>query len=143
MALRCAPPEFDSIEILEHILDKGMMVDAWLRIGLVGLELSRLESRFVVAAENPDHGPARHSRIRASRSAGKNNLLHMCLGPTPPEKNSLDVLDRVLDKGIVMEAWLRTELAGVSLHGRRCTSSSAQTEIVAPIPRGVRPGLLP
>ena len=127
MTLRCAPPEFDSIEILEHILDKGMMVDAWLRIGLVGLELARLESRFVVASQNLEHGPGRRPRIRAHRSGAKDNLLHMCLGPTPPEKNSLDVLDRVLDKGIVMEAWLRTEVAGVSLspaEGRFVVSAS-------------------
>ncbi len=48
MSLRRLPPEFDSTdEILDRILNKGLVVDSWLQIGLVGLELAGLESRFV------------------------------------------------------------------------------------------------
>ena len=32
-----------------------------------------------------------------------------------PSANVIDVLDRVLDKGIVIEAWLRLSLAGIDL----------------------------
>jgi len=36
----------------------------------------------------------------------------------------IDVLDRVLDKGIVIDAWVRVSLVGIDLITRRGTRSS-------------------
>ena len=38
------------IDVLDRILDKGIVVDAWLRVSLAGLELLTIESRLVVAS---------------------------------------------------------------------------------------------
>ena len=36
-------------EVVDRILDKGVVVDAWVRISLVGIELLAIEARIVVA----------------------------------------------------------------------------------------------
>ena len=36
-------------EVIDRILDKGVVVDAWLRISLVGIEILAIETRVVVA----------------------------------------------------------------------------------------------
>ncbi|HEY6253223.1 MAG TPA: gas vesicle protein GvpJ [Candidatus Angelobacter sp.] len=38
------------LEILDRILDKGIVVDAWIRFSLVGLDLLTVEARIVVAS---------------------------------------------------------------------------------------------
>ena len=36
-------------EIVDRILDKGIVVDAWVRVSLVGIELLAVEARVVVS----------------------------------------------------------------------------------------------
>ncbi len=36
-------------EVVDRILDKGIVVDAWVRVSLVGIELLSIEARIVVA----------------------------------------------------------------------------------------------
>jgi hypothetical protein len=36
-------------EVIDRILDKGIVVDAWVRVSLVGIELLAIEARVVVA----------------------------------------------------------------------------------------------
>ncbi len=36
-------------EVVDRILDKGVVVDAWVRISLVGIEILSVEARVVVA----------------------------------------------------------------------------------------------
>ncbi|MBI1747694.1 MAG: gas vesicle structural protein GvpA [Acidobacteria bacterium] len=38
------------VEVVDRILDKGIVVDAWARISLVGIELLAIEARIVVAS---------------------------------------------------------------------------------------------
>ena len=37
-------------EVIDRILDKGIVVDAWVRISLVGIELLAIEARVVIAS---------------------------------------------------------------------------------------------
>lgn len=37
------------VEVVDRILDKGMVVDAWIRVSLVGIEILALEARVVAA----------------------------------------------------------------------------------------------
>jgi hypothetical protein len=37
-------------EVIDRILDKGIVVDAWVRLSLVGIEILALEARVVVAS---------------------------------------------------------------------------------------------
>jgi hypothetical protein len=36
-------------EVLDRILDKGIVIDAWVRVSLLGLELLTIEARVVIA----------------------------------------------------------------------------------------------
>ncbi len=38
------------IDVLDRILDKGIVLDAWIRISLVGMDLMTMDDRVVVAA---------------------------------------------------------------------------------------------
>lgn len=37
-------------EVIDRILDKGIVVDAWARVSLVGIELLAIEARIVIAS---------------------------------------------------------------------------------------------
>lgn len=37
-------------EVIDRILDKGIVVDAWARVSLVGIEILAVEARVVVAS---------------------------------------------------------------------------------------------
>jgi hypothetical protein len=38
------------IDVLDRILDKGIVIDAWLRVSLVGVDLLTVEARVVLAS---------------------------------------------------------------------------------------------
>src|SRR5215468_492871 len=38
------------IDVLDRVLDKGIVIDAWLRVSLVGIDLVTVEARIVVAS---------------------------------------------------------------------------------------------
>jgi len=38
------------VEVVDRILDKGIVIDAWVRVSLVGIELLAIEARAVVAS---------------------------------------------------------------------------------------------
>jgi len=44
------PTTADIADVLDRVLDKGIVIDAWLRISIVGLELISIEARVVVAS---------------------------------------------------------------------------------------------
>jgi hypothetical protein len=37
-------------EVIDRILDKGIVIDAWARVSLVGIEILSVEARVVVAS---------------------------------------------------------------------------------------------
>ena len=37
-------------EVVDRILDKGIVIDAWVKVTLVGIELITIEARIVVAS---------------------------------------------------------------------------------------------
>ena len=37
-------------EVVDRILDKGIVVDAWARVSLVGIEILSIEARVVIAS---------------------------------------------------------------------------------------------
>src|SRR3974377_1054932 len=45
-----APGGTSLIDVLDRVLDKGIVIDAWVRVSLVGIDLITAESRVVVAS---------------------------------------------------------------------------------------------
>ena len=50
MAVERAPGGTSLIDVLDRILDKGIVIDAWVRISLVGIDLITVEARVVIAS---------------------------------------------------------------------------------------------
>jgi hypothetical protein len=50
MPVERAPGGSSLIDVLDRILDKGIVIDAWVRISLVGIDLVTVEARVVVAS---------------------------------------------------------------------------------------------
>jgi len=38
------------VDVLDRVLDKGIVIDAWVRVSLVGIELVTVDARVVVAS---------------------------------------------------------------------------------------------
>ncbi len=50
MPVERSPSGSSLIDILDRVLDKGIVIDAWVRVSLVGIDLVTVEARIVVAS---------------------------------------------------------------------------------------------
>ena len=50
MAVERATSGSSLIDVLDRVLDKGIVIDAWVRVSLVGIDLITVEARIVVAS---------------------------------------------------------------------------------------------
>jgi gas vesicle structural protein len=50
MAIERAPSGSSLIDVLDRVLDKGIVIDAWVRLSFVGIDLVTVEARVVVAS---------------------------------------------------------------------------------------------
>ncbi|NPV52089.1 MAG: gas vesicle structural protein GvpA [Firmicutes bacterium] len=50
MAVRKSIDASSLAEVLDRILDKGIVIDAWARVALVGIEILAIEARVVIAS---------------------------------------------------------------------------------------------
>jgi len=80
------------LDILDRVLDKGIVIDAWVRVSLMGIDLITIDARVVVAsidtyqtqigeinvralAANPASAEPNGSKSKASRCAKCNKTL--------------------------------------------------------------------
>jgi len=49
MAIEKSMASSSLAEVVDRILDKGVVVDAWVRVSLVGIEILAIEARVTVA----------------------------------------------------------------------------------------------
>src|SRR5580765_5590908 len=50
MSIDRVSPGTSVIDVLDHVLDKGIVIDAWVRVSLVGIDLITVEARVIVAS---------------------------------------------------------------------------------------------
>lgn len=50
MAIERTSGSSSIIDVLDRVLDKGIVIDAWVRVSLVGIDLLTVEARIVVAS---------------------------------------------------------------------------------------------
>jgi hypothetical protein len=60
-AVERAPSSSSALDVLDRVLDKGIVVDAWIRVSLAGIELIALEAHMVVVAADINFGHAETS----------------------------------------------------------------------------------
>src|SRR6202162_223023 len=53
MAVERSPSGSSLIDVLDRVLDKGIVIDAWVRVSLGGIDLITVEARIVVASIDP------------------------------------------------------------------------------------------
>ena len=60
MSVELARSATSLIDVLDRVLDKGIVMDAWVRVSLCGVDLVQVEARVVVASINTylTHAPA-------------------------------------------------------------------------------------
>jgi gas vesicle structural protein len=96
------------IDVLDRVLDKGIVIDAWVRVSLVGIDLITVEARIVVASID--------TYLKYSEAVGQ-------VGPV--SKPALD--GRGYEEVIAENAALRAQLNAAPrarARGRRRTASS-------------------
>ena len=50
MAVEHAAGDASLVDVLDRVLDKGIVIDAWVRVSLVGIDLVTVEARVLVAS---------------------------------------------------------------------------------------------
>ncbi len=50
MAIERAAPQTSVTEVLDRVLDRGIVIDAWLRVSVAGIALIDVDARVVVAS---------------------------------------------------------------------------------------------
>jgi hypothetical protein len=80
------------IDVLDRVLDKGIVIDAWVRVSLVGIDLITVEARVVVASID--------TYLKYSEAVGT---------VTPAAKPGIDVATH--DALLAENASLRSQLA--------------------------------
>ena len=92
-----ARPSSDSLaEVLDRILDKGIVIDIWARVSIVGIEILTVEARIVVASVDTflHYGKEISQVERASDSGDLQALTALDLGTSPmtqPEPDEPEV----------------------------------------------------
>ena len=64
MAVERAAGGTSLVDVLDRVLDKGIVIDAWARVSLVGIDLITVEARIVVASIDTDLRYASKSTLR-------------------------------------------------------------------------------
>ena len=58
-------------EVIDRILDKGIVIDAWVRVSLGGIELFSIEARVVIASVETYHKYAEAVGLTTSTAVNK------------------------------------------------------------------------
>jgi hypothetical protein len=101
------------IDVLDRVLDKGIVIDAWVRVSLVGIDLITVEARVVVASIE--------TYLKYSEAVGSAGSV---------SKPALPVADgRANDAVLAENALLRAKLAAAGRNGsgRRRRSAALKT----------------
>jgi len=86
------------IDVLDRVLDKGIVIDAWVRVSLVGIDLITVEARVVVASID--------TYIKFSEAVGQT-----------PTASKPELEGRTNEELLLENAELRAQLQSASMQG--------------------------
>jgi gas vesicle structural protein len=100
------------IDVLDRVLDKGIVIDAWVRVSLVGIDLITVEARIVVASIE--------TYLKYSEAVGQ---------ITPVSKPAIEGkgYEEVIAENAALRAQLQTRSTGRAGGSRRRTQASDKT----------------
>jgi gas vesicle structural protein len=95
------------IDVLDRVLDKGIVIDAWVRVSLVGIDLITVEARVVVASID--------TYLKYSEAVGQ----------MPPVARPAALEARTPESVLAENVALRAQLTGAGRRSRRRKSPAA------------------
>jgi hypothetical protein len=101
MAIERAPGGSSLIDVLDRVLDKGIVIDAYVRVSLVGIDLVTVEARIVVASIE--------TYLKYSEAVGISSSISRPRELTPPS-----TMQTELDRLLAENAELRRRLNALS-----------------------------
>lgn len=73
MPVKRTPNTWNLVDVFDRVLDKGVVIAAWVRMSIVGIDLITIEARLVVASIDSDveilYDRRRRSRLRRRHPA--------------------------------------------------------------------------
>jgi gas vesicle structural protein len=106
MAVERAAGGTSLIDVLDRVLDKGIVIDAWVRVSLVGIDLITVEARVVVASID--------TYLKYSEAVGQ-------VSPVSRPQSELTAHQNVLAENVA----LRAEVAAYKVSAAKKTSKGA------------------
>ena len=98
------------IDVLDRVLDKGIVIDAWVRVSLVGIDLITVEARMVVASID--------TYLKYSEAVGQ-------VGPMSRPQGELSAAhDIVLKENAALRAELAATKVGLTTKARRTAAAT-------------------
>ncbi len=99
MPVQRAPGSTSVLDVLDRVLDKGIVIDAWMRVSVMGIDLITVEARVVVASIETYQHQIGEVRLRALASTPA--VLDGNGRKSPPQKcarcnRTLGDVDRVM-----------------------------------------------
>jgi hypothetical protein len=82
MAVERAAGGTSLIDVLDRVLDKGIVIDAWVRVSLVGIDLITVEARVVVASID--------TYLKYSEAVGQSAPMSRPAAEVPQSRNQLE-----------------------------------------------------
>ncbi len=110
-ALQRAPRPSGLADVLDVILDKGIVIDAYVRVALVGIELLTIDARIVIASVD--------TYLRFAEAVNR-----LDLAQTGNQKGLPDLLDEGVESGAASKT--RGAIEGAGDKGRQALESAKE-----------------
>src|SRR6476660_7205099 len=105
MAVERSPGGTSLIDVLDRVSDKGIVIDAWVRVSLVGIDLITVEARVVVASID--------TYLKYSEATGQ---------ATSASRPAVET--KAYEEIIAENAALRAQLQGIGATGRAAAAGT-------------------
>ncbi|MEU5753883.1 gas vesicle structural protein GvpA [Streptomyces sp. NPDC047829] len=126
----CAPRAGTLYDVLELILDRGMVIDVFVRVSLVGIEILKVDARIVVASVD--------TYLRFAEACNRLDLEHDVRSKTVPEMFGSPVAKTIGKAGAKHTARSLTDKVRDILTPEEEEEESAQEEEARPRERAER-----
>jgi gas vesicle structural protein len=127
--LQRAPSPSGLADVIDLILDKGLVIDAYVRVAVIGIELITIDARIVIASVD--------TYLRFAEAVNRLDLTETELGGLPElqkvgaEKKTEGAIEAVEDKVVPDGSTMRTALKGAAAAAALTAAAAAAREIAS------------
>ena|SRR5690349_3590782 len=127
--LQRAPSPSGLADVIDLILDKGLVIDAYIRVAVIGIELITIDARIVIASVD--------TYLRFAEAVNRLDLSETELGGLPElqqvgaEKKTEGAIEAVEDKVVPDGSTMRTALKGAAAAAALTAAAAAARELAS------------